>query len=94
MSNNEFDIDGKSLLQANATILAGALIFLSLLRETFELYVTISFLVGIYSIIFSIILCLFPSKKLNIRIQRIRLRNVLCVLGLAFLFLAITLFVT
>ena len=62
MNNKELDItDAKSLLQANATILAGALIFLSLLRETFDLFTTASFLSGIYFIMFSIIFCLFPG---------------------------------
>ncbi|MCV0365987.1 MAG: hypothetical protein K5798_01810 [Nitrosopumilus sp.] len=91
----ELDItDAKSLLQANATILAGALIFLTLLHETFDPLVTWSFLGGIYSLIVSIAMCLATTwKGTDQRISLIeRIRRGTCILGLFLLFLAMTLF--
>ena len=57
-----FVIDAKSLLQTNATILAGALIFLTLSEQLTSLAI-ILFLIGIYSIVASIILCLKTAPK-------------------------------
>ena len=95
MNNKELNIvDVKSLLQTNATILAGALIFLSLLRETFDLLTTASFLVGIYSIIISIAFCLLPGLKKPIKHPAYieQARRYFCLSGLLFLFAAISFF--
>ena len=95
MNNKELDItDVKSLLQANATILAGALIFLSLLRETFDLFTTVIFLGGIYSIMSSIIFCLLPGLEMPVKkpVRVEQARRYFCVFGLFFLFLAISIF--
>ena len=94
MNNNELTYtDAKSLLQANATILAGALVFLSL-RESYGNIVTTLFLAGIYSIIISIGLCL--STTWTPRTQHVRaielLRRGTCVGGLFSLFLAVSFF--
>ena len=88
--------DVKSLLQANATILAGALIFLSLLHESFDPLVTWCFLLGIYSIIISIAFCLATTwKGGNPRVVLMeRIRRGGCIFGLFLLFLAMTLYIT
>ena len=95
MNNKKLNvIDVKSLLQANATILAGALIFLSLLRETFDLLATASFLAGIYFIIASIIFCLLPGLKKPIKkpVRVEQARRYFCLCGLIFLFATIGFF--
>ena len=87
--------DAKSLLQANATILAGALIFLSL-SERYDNIITWLFLGGIYTIIISIGLCLattWTPKTQNISLIE-KLRRGFCVVGLFLLFLSITFFLT
>ena len=92
---SELDItDAKSLLQANATILAGALIFLSLLHVTFDFLVTTFFLTGIYLIITSIAMCLattWTEKETRVSLIE-KFRRGCCLFGLFSLFAAITLF--
>ena len=95
MNNKELVvIDVKSLLQVNATILAGALIFLSLLRETFDPFTTASFLFGIYFIIASIMFCLLPGLRKPVKkpVWVEQARRYLCSCGLIFLFAAISFF--
>ena len=95
MNYEELDVaDVKSLLQANATILAGALIFVSLLHETFDISIINIFLAGIYSTILSIFFCLattWTSKNQRVALMEI-LRRGFCISGLVLLFTAMSLF--
>ena len=84
--------NAKSLLQANATILAGALIFLTLLNEKFDLLTTSYFLIGIWLIIGSILFCLWTKDVEKNKISIERARRGLCMAGLFSLFVAITTF--
>ena len=97
-SNKLDTIDSKSLLQANATVLAGALIFLTLLNNTFNIIAAIFFLLGIWSIIGSIMLCLWAPKekekeKENSKSSLGQVRRGLCLGGLLCLFGAISTFI-
>jgi len=94
MSSTEFKdiIDVKSLLQANSVILAGSLIFLTLVGESFNLPVSVFFITGTYCIIGSMIFCLVSHSKNNKITERkvIEGRKLLFLSGNFLLFFAIT----
>ena len=86
---NSFAVDAKSLIQVNATILAGALIFLTLGEKLIQPIIYI-FLAGIYSIVISILFCLMTVSKYLKLIPT--LSEVFCIVGVFALFIAITAF--
>lgn len=94
MSFTEFKdiIDVKSLLQANSVILAGSLIFLTLLGESFNLPVSLFFITGTYCIIGSMVFCLVTRSKNNKITEKSvkEVRKLLFLLGNFLLFFAIT----
>ena len=82
-------IDTKSLLQTNATILAGALIFLTL-NEKLTPLTTGVFLIGTYLIVASILFCLQTTSKHPVSANS--KKELCCLSGVVLLFAAITIF--
>ena len=86
---SSFVVDAKSLIQTNATILAGALIFLTL-GEKFIQPIIWFYLIGIYFIVVSIIFCLMTVPKRPELTPK--LRELFCIVGVFSLFTVVALF--